>query len=153
MELIPILSLIMLVATIATFILAIGAYILYKIRERKGRTESDNQQESVSAELVTPSQVLSETRTTKDAYTGDLTSTRRTYAKPLYTEVNKTVPRMRPTYVAPIYTKAESRSWKQTSPTQIKERVTGQRKYLRYTQDGYVEPVQDKNKDSSLKWR
>ena len=37
MELIPILSLIILVATISTFILAVGAYILYKIRERKGR--------------------------------------------------------------------------------------------------------------------
>ena len=34
MELIPILSTIILVATISTFLLAIGAYILYKVREK-----------------------------------------------------------------------------------------------------------------------
>lgn len=37
MELVPILSTIILVGTIATFILAVFAYILYKIRERQGR--------------------------------------------------------------------------------------------------------------------
>ena len=35
MELIPVLSTIILVATISTFLLAIGAYILYKIREEQ----------------------------------------------------------------------------------------------------------------------
>ena len=35
MELIPILSTIILVATISTFILAVGAYILYKVQEKK----------------------------------------------------------------------------------------------------------------------
>lgn len=38
MELVPILSTIILVGTIATFILAVAAYILYKIREGKART-------------------------------------------------------------------------------------------------------------------
>jgi len=37
MEIIPILSTIILVATIATFVLAIAAYVLYKIRERRAR--------------------------------------------------------------------------------------------------------------------
>lgn len=37
MEIVPILSTIILVGTIATFILAVAAYVLYKIRERKGR--------------------------------------------------------------------------------------------------------------------
>ena len=37
MEIIPILSTIILVATIATFILAIAAYVLYKVRERRAR--------------------------------------------------------------------------------------------------------------------
>lgn len=40
MELVPILSTIILVGTIATFILAVAAYILYKIRERRAREES-----------------------------------------------------------------------------------------------------------------
>ena len=53
MELIPILSLIILVATISTFIFAVGAYILYKIRERQGR-EAAAQPASVPAELVSP---------------------------------------------------------------------------------------------------
>ena len=43
MELVPILSTIILVGTIATFILAVAAYILYKIRERRAR-ESQQQQ-------------------------------------------------------------------------------------------------------------
>ncbi len=37
MELVPILSTIILVGTIATFILAVAAYILYKIREGRAR--------------------------------------------------------------------------------------------------------------------
>lgn len=43
MELVPILSTIILVGTIATFILAVAAYILYKIREGRAR-ESQQQQ-------------------------------------------------------------------------------------------------------------
>lgn len=39
MELVPILSTIILVGTIATFILAVAAYILYKIRERRARED------------------------------------------------------------------------------------------------------------------
>jgi hypothetical protein len=37
MEIVPILSTIILVGTIATFVLAVAAYILYKLRERRGR--------------------------------------------------------------------------------------------------------------------
>ncbi|MFT5142709.1 MAG: hypothetical protein ACI80V_000518 [Rhodothermales bacterium] len=40
MELVPILSTIILVGTIATFILAVAAYILYKIREGRARTST-----------------------------------------------------------------------------------------------------------------
>lgn len=144
MELIPILSLIMLVATIATFVLAIGAYILYKIRERNDRFESENQKETVQAELVTPSQVFAEARTTNEAYTGDLMLTR---------GMHKSGHRMRKTYVAPIYTNTESQRPKQSTSTLEKDRMTNQKKYLRYTQDGYVEPGKDENKESTLKWR
>ena len=54
MELIPILSFIILVATISTFILAFGAYILYKIRERKGRVSEAPEPEKIEGELITP---------------------------------------------------------------------------------------------------
>ena len=40
MELVPILSTIILVGTIATFILAVAAYILYKVRERRAREDN-----------------------------------------------------------------------------------------------------------------
>ena len=144
MELIPILSLIMLVATIATFILAIGAYILYKIRERNDRLESENQKDTVQAELVTPSRVLTESRTTNETYTGDLMLTRGAY---------KSGQRMRKTYVAPIYTNTEDQRPRDTTSTKMKDRMTNQNKYLRYTQDGYVEPGKDENKENILKWR
>lgn len=55
MELIPILATIILVATISTFFLSIGAYVLFKVRESKGyaaKTEAPAQ--TIQAELVTP---------------------------------------------------------------------------------------------------
>lgn len=58
MELVPILSTIILVGTIATFILAVAAYVLYKIRERRAHEERSTtaaiQQEPHV--LVTPQQ-------------------------------------------------------------------------------------------------
>lgn len=44
MELVPILSTIILVGTIATFILAVFAYILYKVRERRTRDAGQQRQ-------------------------------------------------------------------------------------------------------------
>ena len=57
MELIPILSTIILVATISTFILAVGAYILYKIRESKYQQAPAPAQEMQQAELVEPEEL------------------------------------------------------------------------------------------------
>ncbi|HZW37881.1 MAG TPA: hypothetical protein VFF33_01135 [Ignavibacteriaceae bacterium] len=65
MELIPILSTIILVATIMTFILAIGAYVLYKIRERKGQTAAVEYPSKINAELVTVNEEEPVQRTTK----------------------------------------------------------------------------------------
>ena len=55
MELLSILSTIILVATISTFILSIGAYILYKIRSRREETPIRNAVGPTHAELVTVS--------------------------------------------------------------------------------------------------
>lgn len=54
MELIPILSTIILIATISTFILAIGAYILYKVRERKRERSTESHEKEVEAEVISP---------------------------------------------------------------------------------------------------
>jgi len=57
MELIPVLSTIILIATISTFLLAIGAYILYKIREGKGQQVVAPIPATVKAELYTPADI------------------------------------------------------------------------------------------------
>ena len=54
MELIPILSTIILVATISTFILAVGAYILFKIREDKTQRQSVKEPANLHAEYIVP---------------------------------------------------------------------------------------------------
>ncbi|MBI1933419.1 MAG: hypothetical protein HYS24_12870 [Ignavibacteriales bacterium] len=54
MELIPVFAFIVLVASIATFIFSIAAYILYKIRERKGRFNMQTHPKAFQAELVAP---------------------------------------------------------------------------------------------------
>ena len=54
MELIPILSTIILVATISTFILAVGAYILFKIREGKTQKKPVNEPANLYAEYILP---------------------------------------------------------------------------------------------------
>lgn len=56
MELIPILSFIILVATIGTFVLSIGAYVLYKIRESKGKLAVSPKQHVAEGELFAPAQ-------------------------------------------------------------------------------------------------
>ncbi|MEN8193398.1 MAG: hypothetical protein ABFS12_11320, partial [Bacteroidota bacterium] len=79
---------------------------------------------------------------------GDLDLTQERRRKPLYTNIHTKETRMRPTFVGPIYSKTGARGYSKKS-----EKITGQNKYLRYTQDGYVEPQKDENKDSILKWR
>ncbi len=54
MELIPILAFIVLVATIATFIFAFAAYVLFKIRESRGKAASSQPPQVFQAEFVTP---------------------------------------------------------------------------------------------------
>jgi len=60
MQLVPILSTIILVGTIATFILAVAAYVLYKIRERRAREEGVVQTQYVQEPhvLVQPQQTI-----------------------------------------------------------------------------------------------
>jgi hypothetical protein len=54
MELIPVLSTIILVATITTFILAIGAYVLYKRREKYSESYTPVSAPQVRGEYITP---------------------------------------------------------------------------------------------------
>lgn len=65
MELIPILSTIILVATISTFILAVGAYILFKVHERQADQHASRHLAIERAELLEPANIG------KDKFPGD----------------------------------------------------------------------------------
>ncbi len=65
MELIPILSTIILVATISTFILAVGAYILFKIHERQADQHASRHLAIERAELLEPADI------SKDKFLGN----------------------------------------------------------------------------------
>lgn len=156
MELIPILSLIILVATISTFILAVGAYILYKIRERKGKQNVAEQPASIEAELVTPTRVVAETRSTRRTETGEQIYTRGTRGESAYSTKTENSD-MRPTFVAPRETRAtRTNATRYSSPgernTREDERYTSAQKFKRYT-NTYDKPTKEVKKEDSLRWR
>jgi hypothetical protein len=146
MELIPILSTIILVATICTFILAVGAYILYKIRERRGEQVQYPPPSSVHAELVTPEEsgyrqefVRPEQMNTPGGQIG------KTSPKPgVYSGVGVN-PNVKPGY----YSSGEGDAGKYE---RIKAEKTTGKKFLKYTSEGYV-PTEDDKKPGVLKWR
>lgn len=164
MELIPILSLIILVATISTFILAVGAYILYKIRERKGKVSQAPQPAAIPAELVSPAPLMAEQGLTqsRSTYAGERTMAPEYGRQPVYMtgheEVQRAGPEMRPTYVTPP---AAATSYSQEGRYQkqvTKTPTSDAKKFMRYTQEGYVDPSKEKeakkkDEKESLRWR
>ena len=179
MELIPILSLIVLVATISTFILAVGAYVLYKIRERKGRVANAPAPAAIEAELIAPAQAVAPRQGTQQAT--HTTVVTEQYQPQRLTDSSVFQRGTRPTqqqektrqFTSPMkqtflgdspetkYTRETrytvERPSRATKVTESSELNTNQ-KFMRYTSDGYVEPVKDekkkKNKDEDqLRWR
>jgi hypothetical protein len=150
MELIPILSTIILVATICTFILAIGAYILYKVREGKPQYATQSKPATVRGELVIPS----EANYTKD-FTGldrdhirtvEPGITREEYTKQRQPSQSKLTPEPRG------YKREEERSEKQKVRVRPQERFSDENKFLKYTSDGYI-PTQEDRSSGEVKWR
>lgn len=159
MELIPILSLIILVATISTFILAVGAYILYKVRERKGKQGTAQTPDSIQAELVTPTRVVAETRSTRRTETGEPIYTRTSAGEPLYTSEMEREPQMRPTFVAPRETRTNATRYSDPRYTEPRGRETrddgrysSSQKFKRYS-NSYDTDKQEAKKEESLRWR
>ena len=146
MELIPILATIILVATISTFILAIGAYILYKIRERKGETAVERKPGVVQAELLTPLEQLKyENETDKIKIAQKINE--------IYTKENKTefpkhsevVQRGKP---GPLPKRKI-----QDEPKKKREiRLNNENKFFKYTTEGYIPPIEDEEVNK-IKWR
>jgi hypothetical protein len=125
MELIPILSTIILVATISTFILAVGAYILYKVQETKAEQYARKEVEREQAELLEPAD-----------YGGR--------------ELIIEEPKQKKVYVQHKYHPVEKavKERKINRTHQEKERIKIKRqplepKFLKFTSEGYVETQKD----------
>jgi hypothetical protein len=129
MELIPILSLIIMVATVCTFILAIGAFYHYKRKEKKRKTAQKPQPDFIQAELVTPGPYTSGW-TADDYYRGN----------------------------APVRGRAPGRESEYAGgherkvPAYQEKRRTGH-KFMRYTAAGYLDPLTDRTAADKIRWR
>ncbi len=160
MELIPILSTIILVATISTFLLAIGAYILYKIRESRGEQIIAPQPATVQAELVTP------------AVAPEPAKVEQPYYQPQPAPVNYMAPQ--PIFVEqPVAQQyaAPARSFERAPAGQFaaeqganqprgyrapnvarSEKKNTESRFMKYTTEGYVSAKEDKTL-GALKWK
>ncbi|GAB4298019.1 MAG: hypothetical protein Kow0098_22800 [Ignavibacteriaceae bacterium] len=148
MELIPILSTIILVATISTFILAVGAYILYKIREKKTRVVSEPHPQSVTGELVTPvsEQQYADYPEGKELkIPGNYTTTKQTIRKPaVFTNAGS------PQSKRGLY-QMDNQSYKQSADYYRSELKDKQEKFTPFTPE---ESAFEKQKPkSTIKWR
>lgn len=160
MELIPILSLIVLVATISTFILAIGAYVLYKIRESKGRKTAAPAPRTIEAELYTP-------QARGVQYDMPMQQQRPVaYQEPVYQEPIAQQ-QGRPAAYQQVQTeRAYSQMPPVTAPsqeyrnngngntyTEAAEDQEKNKKFMKYTSEGYVPVNKSTKTGENLKWR
>jgi flagellar basal body-associated protein FliL len=133
MELIPVLSTIILVATITTFILAVGAYILYKVRERKGQTVTPYSQRTVEAELVSPSVYVSVEPTKENI------NRRRVEQRRVVQDV-----------ILSSGKRQERKIIKESADVTVES--SAPEKFMKYTSEGYISAKKDQ-KTGALKWR
>ena len=155
MELIPILATIILVSTMSTFILAIGAYILYKVRERRGRRVEIPQPDKIQAELLTPE--AQDRRLTQDAGlpAGQIVFEQpmmQEHPEPIFVQHRSTMPQPVQTRFTPSQQFVAQKQDQQQQQQKTGSRTTEQ-KFMKITSEGYV-PVKDNKKDAgALKWR
>lgn len=127
MELIPILSTIILVATISTFILAVGAYILYKVQEKKADQYARKEVEQEQAEFLEPADFGGRKLIIEEP------KQKQTFVQHHYHPVEKAV-----------------KETKINRTQQEKERIrikkhTLEPKFLKFTSEGYVETRKDQD--------
>ncbi|MGE5796786.1 MAG: hypothetical protein ACM339_12820 [Ignavibacteria bacterium] len=131
MELIPILSTIILAATASTFILAVGAYILYKIRERRGKRNIIHSPMKYEAEFLMP--VGNENEKIPD----ELKSHQPDDLKIVKQNLN----------ILSIKDDVENKN-----QGELKDAKRIKSKFLKYTSEGYISPKDDKKK-GIIRWR
>jgi len=153
MELIPILSTIILVATISTFILAIGAYILYKIRESKGQQVSAPVPATIRAELLTPAEMQMEMQQPEQ----------KIVPQPIYVEpqpvqayqqrpIRVQQPIQQMAQMGPQYA-AQPKRYSDDSDVKNYPHSKTDSKFLKYTSDGYVSTSKEDKSSGELKWK
>ncbi len=168
MELIPILSTIILVATISTFLLAIGAYILYKVRERKGQAAVAPQPTEVKAELVTPAAAPSSKKAEQPKAVPQPVFIER---QPVIIQQQETQKPMQPRFTPkpqpytlygqptaarfqPVQRQRAGQSAQATqyTPLTAEEKSSVESKFMKYTTEGYV-PAKEDKEAGALRWR
>lgn len=171
MELIPILSTIILVATISTFMLAVGAYILYKVRERKGIQAVSPQPSEVNAELVTPVSAPSHQPLPAERFIPQpiFVESQSVYQRQQASAQQKTPQPSPQKYIpGPIpytgygnqprqysgqnYSQQRGFVGSQQNIPQQEDGKPKDSKFMKYTSEGYVPTKEDKN-GGALKWR
>ncbi len=171
MELIPILSTIILVATISTFLLAIGAYVLYKVRERKGQIAVTPQPSEVKAELVTPASapaVLSSEKQKAVPQPGYIdrqpiliqqqlpqnpaSIQQRPQPYTVYGQAYGSRTTQPKQFAQPLKIQQRGFQGKPTGNTRTEERYGRDSKFMKYTEEGYISTKEDKD-NGVLKWR
>jgi hypothetical protein len=128
MELIPVLSTIVLIATIMTFLLSIGAYILYKIRESRGVVASPPQPAWVTAEFLTP--------------VGEPQGVKRRASK--YTT--------QPVFLETKPATSQDSMKAEPGPFMSETENKTEAKFMKYSSEGLVAPKEDRN-SGALKWK
>jgi len=153
MELIPILSFIILVATISTFILAVGAYILYKIRESKGRRTATAKPQTAEAELYAPAQIAMK----PEVFVQPAPVKSREQARPAFYDSDQERsyhPQEEKFQGARLSSEAKRYQMPNHSNSDDEgyEENGTDKKFQKYTSEGYV-PVSKSKTGENLKWR
>ncbi len=146
MELIPILSTIILVATISTFILAVGAYILYKIRERKTPRISHSGFEQIESEYVEPELKSYENK----IYVEDLLKRQTARAIPdkKFEKIESRIPRET---VIGLESIKPFKEVKKTGNNGSQKIIIPESKFTKYIFEEYIDSVADDN-IGEIKW-
>jgi hypothetical protein len=128
--------------------LAIGAYILYKIREGRQQQAYYSKPSTVKAELVTPAE--GQMASQEEAHYQRQT---RRYEPGISRDMNVQDKRPSQSRYTPEprgYRVNEEKVSKERS--QIEQRFSDENKFLKYTSDGYVSPKEDRD-SGAVKWR
>jgi hypothetical protein len=161
-ELIPVVSFIILVATITTFILSIGAYILYRIREKKNKKPGVYKPQINESEINIPVKPpekeipIESTQSRLEVQQYQKIPPREQQKAGNYTgqkeiikqedQPNTKLKTMK------VLTAAQSKNTQQQKTSfNNKEGIIG-KKFIKYTSEGYV-PVDEAKIGENIKWR